>query len=94
MSIPFVVSGVEPRANRERVSGRAGPALRLCGWRRDAQGERGRGARGVGRHEFMAFWVYMLRCADGSYYTGHTDDLERRLAAHRARCTDERTRSW
>ncbi len=28
------------------------------------------------------FWTYMLRCADGSYYTGHTDDLERRLGEH------------
>ncbi|MGH8494150.1 MAG: GIY-YIG nuclease family protein [Moraxellaceae bacterium] len=28
------------------------------------------------------FWVYMLRCADGSYYTGHSDDLERRLGQH------------
>ncbi|NCP04226.1 MAG: GIY-YIG nuclease family protein [Deltaproteobacteria bacterium] len=28
------------------------------------------------------FWVYILRCRDGSYYTGHTDDLERRLAQH------------
>src|SRR3972149_4285984 len=31
----------------------------------------------------MAFYVYILRCADGSYYTGHTDDLTTRLAAHR-----------
>ncbi len=30
----------------------------------------------------MGFWVYMLRCADGSFYVGHTDDLERRLAEH------------
>lgn len=30
----------------------------------------------------MAFWVYILRCADGSYYTGHTDDLEKRIAEH------------
>jgi len=30
----------------------------------------------------MAFWTYMLKCADGSYYTGHTDDLERRIAQH------------
>ena len=30
----------------------------------------------------MAFWVYMLRCADGSYYTGHTEDLERRIGQH------------
>ncbi len=32
----------------------------------------------------MAFYVYILRCADGSYYTGHTDNLEARLAAHRS----------
>ncbi|MBI2831290.1 MAG: GIY-YIG nuclease family protein [Chloroflexi bacterium] len=30
----------------------------------------------------MGFWVYMLECADGSYYTGHTDELEKRLAQH------------
>ena len=30
----------------------------------------------------MSFWVYILRCADGSYYTGHTDDLVKRLAEH------------
>lgn len=29
------------------------------------------------------FWIYMLRCSDGSYYVGHTDDLERRLDQHR-----------
>lgn len=29
-------------------------------------------------------WVYMLRCRDGSLYTGWTTDLERRLARHRA----------
>jgi len=32
----------------------------------------------------MAFWVYILRCADGSYYTGHTDSLEKRIAEHEA----------
>ncbi|ATE65308.1 GIY-YIG nuclease family protein [Rhizorhabdus dicambivorans] len=30
----------------------------------------------------MAFWVYILQCADGRYYTGQTDDLERRVAEH------------
>jgi predicted GIY-YIG superfamily endonuclease len=30
------------------------------------------------------FWVYILRCADGSYYTGHTDNLEQRIGQHRA----------
>lgn len=28
--------------------------------------------------------VYLLRCRDGSLYTGITNDLTRRLAAHRA----------
>ena len=28
------------------------------------------------------FWVYILRCADGSYYTGHTDNLEHRIVQH------------
>ena len=30
----------------------------------------------------MAFYAYILQCSDGSYYTGHTDDLQQRLAAH------------
>ena len=30
----------------------------------------------------MAFHAYLLRCSDGSYYAGHTDDLERRIALH------------
>jgi len=32
----------------------------------------------------MAFWAYILRCTDGRYYTGHTDNLEARLAQHQA----------
>lgn len=30
------------------------------------------------------FFTYMLRCADGSYYLGHTDDIERRVSQHEA----------
>jgi predicted GIY-YIG superfamily endonuclease len=30
----------------------------------------------------MAFWTYMLRCSDGRFYVGHTDDLDRRMAQH------------
>ena len=30
----------------------------------------------------MGFWVYLLRCADGSYYVGHTDHIEKRMAEH------------
>ncbi len=29
-------------------------------------------------------WVYILRCRDGSLYTGWSSDLQRRLARHRA----------
>jgi putative endonuclease len=29
-------------------------------------------------------WVYLLRCRDGSLYTGWTVDVDRRLARHRA----------
>ena len=30
----------------------------------------------------MSFYVYILRCFDGSYYTGHTDSIERRIDQH------------
>ena len=30
----------------------------------------------------MPFYVYILRCSDGSYYTGITEDIEIRLAQH------------
>jgi len=32
----------------------------------------------------MSWYVYTLRCGDGTLYTGITDDVEKRLAAHRA----------
>ncbi len=32
----------------------------------------------------MVWTVYILRCGDGTLYTGATNDLPRRLAAHRA----------
>jgi len=31
----------------------------------------------------MAFWAYMLHCRGGKFYTGHTDDLEKRIAQHK-----------
>lgn len=30
------------------------------------------------------YYVYLLRCADGTLYTGFTNDLARRLAVHNA----------
>ena len=32
----------------------------------------------------MAWFVYILRCGDGTLYTGVTDDVPRRLEAHRS----------
>jgi len=32
----------------------------------------------------MEFHTYILRCNDGSYYTGHTDNLEVRMCQHRS----------
>ena len=28
------------------------------------------------------FFMYMLECSDGSYYIGHTDDIEKRISEH------------
>ena len=30
------------------------------------------------------FFVYILKCSDGSFYTGHTDNLDTRIAQHNA----------
>jgi putative endonuclease len=31
------------------------------------------------------FYVYILLCNDGSYYVGHTDNIEARFSAHEQR---------
>ena len=41
----------------------------------------------------MSFHVYILKCADGSYYTGHTDDLEKRIGEHRSGQADGYTKT-
>ena len=41
----------------------------------------------------MGWFVYMLRCGDGSLYTGYTDDVARRLAVHRSGKGAKYTRS-
>ena len=28
------------------------------------------------------YWVYIVQCSDGTYYTGYTNDLEKRLREH------------
>ena len=37
-------------------------------------------------------YVYMLRCRDGSLYTGWTNDLEKRLKAHNSGSASKYTR--
>ena len=41
----------------------------------------------------MEYIVYILRCADGSLYTGITNDLERRVAVHNSGKGAKYTRS-
>ena len=39
------------------------------------------------------YWVYMLRCSDGTIYTGYTVDLEKRVACHGSGKGSKYTRS-
>lgn len=32
----------------------------------------------------MNWWVYIIRCGDGSFYTGIATDVERRLKTHQS----------
>jgi putative endonuclease len=62
---------------------RAGPAAA----QRIADAEAVRGSDGyvlTEREAAMEWCVYVLRCGDGSFYTGMTNDLSRRLEEHRA----------
>lgn len=38
-------------------------------------------------------WVYVLRCRDGSFYTGWTNDLEKRVRTHQQGKGGKYTRS-
>jgi predicted GIY-YIG superfamily endonuclease len=39
------------------------------------------------------YFVYIFRCADESLYTGITNDIDRRLASHKAGTASKYTRS-
>ena len=41
----------------------------------------------------MEYYAYMLRCADGTIYSGYTTDLERRTAVHNSGLGAKYTRS-
>jgi putative endonuclease len=95
------------RANGALFDGRAKPELPEQGGfeRGVVGGEERRGLAGkdlIGHvaydgtasetHRPMPF-VYLLRCSDGSLYTGWTTDVERRVAAHNAGTASRYTRS-
>src|SRR5207248_4947126 len=65
------------------LGGRSHPVLEAC------NSGTPRVQRTCGLQDLQECWrsmwcVYLLRCADGTLYTGITNDLARRLAAHRA----------
>lgn len=41
----------------------------------------------------MSWWCYIVRCADDTLYTGITNDLARRVAAHNAGTASRYTRA-
>jgi len=41
----------------------------------------------------MSAWVYVLQCRDGSFYTGWTNDLEKRVRTHQTGKGGKYTRS-
>jgi predicted GIY-YIG superfamily endonuclease len=41
----------------------------------------------------MPYHAYMLRCRDGSYYTGHTDDIENRVWQHQQGAIEGHTKT-
>lgn len=53
------------------------------------------GSKGAWRRytEGMGYVVYIVECADGTFYTGITTDFERRLAEHNAGAGAKYTRS-
>lgn len=65
--------------------GEAGAGGAPCRKKRPADG--GKGTSG------MAWYVYVLRCGDGSLYTGSTTDVQRRLREHQRGTGARYTRS-
>ena len=49
--------------------------------------------RDVGKPAAVRWWVYVVRCGDGSLYTGVTTDVARRVAEHNAGRASKYTRA-
>lgn len=41
----------------------------------------------------MSYYTYMVECADGTFYTGFTDDLDKRMQTHNSGKGAKYTRS-
>ena len=41
----------------------------------------------------MPYLTYIIRCSDGTLYTGWTDDIDKRLAAHNSGVASKYTRT-
>ena len=37
------------------------------------------------------FWLYVLQCGDGTFYIGHTDNIDERMRQHECSTTDSYT---
>jgi putative endonuclease len=51
------------------------------------------GGLGGSMSKGKACWVYVLQCGDGSYYTGWTNDLAKRVMSHQSGKGGKYTRS-
>ena len=50
-------------------------------------------AKKLNTKRLKSCWVYVLECGDGSYYTGWTNDLSKRVKSHQAGKGGKYTRS-
>jgi len=41
----------------------------------------------------VSYFIYIIRCLDGSYYTGSTNDIEKRFKKHLKGCGAQYTKS-
>lgn len=60
------------------MCGNATSRRKLAGWTSPVTGSSAR----VGAHNGMDYTVYILACADGTYYTGIARDADRRAGEH------------
>ena len=59
----------------------------------EAQSSQDQGGSGKMAGRRMSAWVYVLQCRDGSFYTGWTNDLEKRVRTHQTGRGGKYTRS-